>query len=467
MPRVLIVSRNPAMAMGLSATDYEVAELRPPAFGAWIEGEAEADALILDLDSPQLSLAAVSNLRDHGKRAPVLLVSSASPGWDDPRLRELTATEVLPLPITRPALLSALETLLAADWAAEAPFLPPEEQEPHPDVFRTAEVLQFLREDEPPAGPDLLEPAEFTQSLDPVVPQLEPYPEPAPVPAARHHDAPVDIRPETARVGPLHGGTDLGAPPEQPALSAVPRTSRSLRTAALPTKAATSQVLDDLDRLRLTTPEPDRALPEPAKRAARPSRRARREAGPDGVTESGAATRRKAGDEPVELVRALARSLDRLYGVPETAEVIITDAVALTKADAGALMVPDGGDWRVAAGVGLRPLEHRYELRAESWLVQEIARGLKGAIVEDSDIARERLQGAPLASWRHLLAAPVPEVQALLILARREDPPFDEHDLAALATVGAEAGPLLAAAIDTRALARRLWEFRDEVDLPR
>jgi hypothetical protein len=131
------------------------------------------------------------------------------------------------------------------------------------------------------------------------------------------------------------------------------------------------------------------------------------------------------------------------------------------------LLVPDEGAWRVAAGVGLRPLEHRYELHGDSWLVQQVAQAHKGVIVEESDIARDQLQGAPLASWRHLLAAPIPEIEALLLLARREDPPFDEGDLTVLATLGAEAGALLSAAVDTRSLARAMWEFRDEPDLPR
>jgi hypothetical protein len=97
------------MAMGLSATDYEVVDLRPPAFGAWIDTTDNADALILDLENPKLAVAAVTNLRAHGKLAPVLLVSSDRPGWDDPEMRQLPAAAVLPLPISRPALLSALE----------------------------------------------------------------------------------------------------------------------------------------------------------------------------------------------------------------------------------------------------------------------------------------------------------------------------------------------------------------------
>ena len=54
----------------------------------------------------------------------------------------------------------------------------------------------------------------------------------------------------------------------------------------------------------------------------------------------------------------------------------------------------------------------------------------------------------------------------MLVLARRENPPFDERDLTLLAALGQEAGELLAAAIDTRALARALWDFRDQPDPP-
>jgi hypothetical protein len=161
------------------------------------------------------------------------------------------------------------------------------------------------------------------------------------------------------------------------------------------------------------------------------------------------------------LVRALAASVHELYGVRETAEVVVADAVERTAAGAGALLVPDGGRWRVAAGVHLRPLEHRYELDADSWLVAEIARGYRGATIENTDVARSPLHGAPLASRRHLLAVPVPTVEGLLLVARDDDPAFTEDDLLLLARVGQEAAPLLSAALDTRALARALSEFTD------
>ena len=170
--------------------------------------------------------------------------------------------------------------------------------------------------------------------------------------------------------------------------------------------------------------------------------------------------------DAASLVRQLAASVHELYGVRETAEVVVADAVERTAADAGALLLPDSGRWRVAAGIGLRPLEHRYELHSDSWLVDEIARGYRGAIIENTDVARSPLHGAPLASRRHLLAVPVPSVEGLLLVARNDDPAFSEDDVLVLARVGQEAAPLVSAALDTRALARAMWEFSDVPALP-
>ena len=133
------------------------------------------------------------------------------------------------------------------------------------------------------------------------------------------------------------------------------------------------------------------------------------------------------------------------YTLGEVATVIVEDAVARSMADAGALLVPDGSLWRVAAGVSLRPLEHRLQLGPESWLVDRIARAGKGVLVEDSDVARQDLRGAPLASRTHLMAVPVPLVHAILMLARDRKEPFTENSLGALAGLAEEAGPAAAA----------------------
>lgn len=165
-------------------------------------------------------------------------------------------------------------------------------------------------------------------------------------------------------------------------------------------------------------------------------------------------------------MRSLLERAEHLYGVGETADVVVADAMARSGSGAGALLIPDGDRWRVAAGVHLRPLEHRYELTAGAWLVEHVARGHQGAVISDTDAARAALQGAPLASWRHVLAVPVPQVDGLLLLARQDDPPFDTDDLEALAALADEAAPLLTGALETRALARALKEFRDEEGSP-
>ena len=72
-------------------------------------------------------------------------------------------------------------------------------------------------------------------------------------------------------------------------------------------------------------------------------------------------------------------------------------------AEAGALLLPDGDSWRVAAGEGLRRLEHRYVLAADSWLVHH-RQAHKGAIIDRTDVARERCRArrsrAHSTSWR-------------------------------------------------------------------
>jgi len=410
MARVVVVSRNAAMALGLNGTEHDVVDMRPKTFGDWIESDDHCDALVLDLESPVLAAAGVAKLRDNGKSAPVLLVSSDRPGWDSPELRALDAAVVLPLPVTKPALVTALDGMLQPP-ETERSFLP-DQVAGSPAID---DALQRLLE-----TPTALEPAVGDAST----------------------------------------------------LTAVPRTQRST---AVP-RPAVGQVLDDIDRLRATsgdtTPAEVTAPATPRRSHAKPkqARRRKPDPAPQTVVEVAPAStpaESTSATSAIGLVRALGGHLEHLYGVPETAEVIVTDAVGRARADAGAVLVPDDGVWRVAAGVGLRPLEYRYELQDDSWLIEQIARAHKGAIVQESDVAREQLHGAPLASWRHLLAAPVPGVEGLLIMARRDDPPFTEEDLSALAAVGREAQDLLQAALDTRSLARALWQFRDEVDLPR
>ncbi len=54
-------------------------------------------------------------------------------------------------------------------------------------------------------------------------------------------------------------------------------------------------------------------------------------------------------------VEKLLTEADDLYTLEEIAAVIVDDAVVLSMADAGAILVPDGELWRVSAGVGFAP----------------------------------------------------------------------------------------------------------------
>jgi hypothetical protein len=169
-----------------------------------------------------------------------------------------------------------------------------------------------------------------------------------------------------------------------------------------------------------------------------------------------------------ELVRMLLQRTDELYGVVDTAQALADDVVERADADAAAVLVPDGAIWRVSAGVGLRPLERRLILDESHWMITEIASTGRAVLVEDTDIVRQQLAGAPLAAWRHLLAVPVPDVRAAVILARgQEAGPFTDRDLTAVVPTVREAATLLAQALEARRLARLLSSLREDDNTPR
>jgi hypothetical protein len=164
-----------------------------------------------------------------------------------------------------------------------------------------------------------------------------------------------------------------------------------------------------------------------------------------------------------DLIAALAARSGELFGVADTAQVLADDLVERAEADAAAVLVPDGNLWRVSGSVGLRPLERRAVLDAGHWVITQIALGGQVLLLQDTALARPKLAGAPLATWRHVLAVPVPQVQALVILARGPAaPPFGEADLARVAGPVAEAAALLATAMQTRRMARLLAPLRED-----
>ncbi len=162
------------------------------------------------------------------------------------------------------------------------------------------------------------------------------------------------------------------------------------------------------------------------------------------------------------LIETVSARIGELYGVCDAAQMLADEIVEIADADAAAVLVPDGGLWAVSGGVGLRPPERQLVLDAGHWLVAEIAVGGRALLVEDTDVVRPKLAGAPLAAWRHLLAVPIPEVRSAVVLARgQESGPFGEQDLAALVDPVRRSVSMLHTALATRQLARQLAPLRD------
>ncbi len=158
-----------------------------------------------------------------------------------------------------------------------------------------------------------------------------------------------------------------------------------------------------------------------------------------------------------DLVDALLKRLPAMLGVGVVAAAVADDACQRVRATASAVLVSDAGRCVVAAGVGLRPLEKRLQLDADHWLVREVVRAGHGLIVEDTDIARRDLVGAPLGASQHLLIVPITHVGGLLMVARdANDVAFTSPELAAVTRLASEAAGPLHEALRLRELGRRL-----------
>lgn len=464
MAQLALVSRNPVMSMGLSALDHDIVEVRPHNLDDWLDAgnDAGVNALVLDLGSPTRALQLVGDLRANGRWTPVLLVASSDDGWDTPELLGLPGVDILHLPLDSTRLKAATESVLRhpnappvhREFSANGPVPTPEPQAPPQPLIEEIEVPFVVPE------PTFLatEPeTEEGEHYEPPPTKPEPSPAPQPPPTVRE--------PQRATPSP---------PPPPPVVEVAEQPSPE----AVPTSEV-APVWTQPIPVREVAPEPEPSKkPERTKRLHRAPHSAKSTVAPTAPEPtrvplpSGQTPRRRATDRlgeqaPPELVATLLGLADGLYTLTETAQVIVEDAVSRAAADSGTLLVPDGEYWRVAAGVGLRPLEYRYQLTEDSWLVTSVGSSKKGVLVEDSDVARQQLHGAPLASRTHLLAVPVAAADAILLMSRDHDPAFDELVLADLAHLADEAGALLQRAVDVRSLARSLARHLDPTELPR
>jgi hypothetical protein len=462
MARILVVSRNPAMSMSLAGGVHEVDTCRPLLLDRWTEGTDQADVYILDLGEPGDATAAVDHLRSTGRSEPILLVAGSAGPWASLEAMPPPGCAVLPLPVTRPTLIAALDGLLQAPQRQAGL---PQTHEGRPEPPPTSSANPAPLPPAPAHRSDPLDAAVSAPTILPAVVDLTALPDAPPEEALQaairepaQNRATGPDQPRVIMESDAHSGS------VEPTVAAlppfVPRPRPPLPPVGAPlsppkSQPATPPAAPAVVRLPpgqpatlatvLTVEAPPRAVPIPS------------------APPAPAVPRVDHAASPLELVRALATRIDGLLGVPETANAVVLDAVDRTGAAAAALLVPDGEVWRVAAGSGLRTLEMRCELASDTWLVQMVARASKGMLVEGSDIVRVKMSGAPLASWPHLAAAPVPTVGAIL-LAARTDRGFSEADLVALASLGQEAEGPLTDALAVRALARGLDEHRNPRD---
>jgi hypothetical protein len=547
MARLLVVSRSMALAMRI-ADDHDVVEYPVEALED-LAPAPDVEAVVLDLGEPQAAMQTLDRLRSRGFDTRVLIVSGYQPAWNEVVPLTIDRVGVVPLPITRAALLDGIDRLLGVTpFVPRVPPAPPAPASPPaaaavpgrpaaagvpaapPPGAAAASRAPGPTQDADDAAPPLpVRPlpagaSRPPQAAPPTAPAAAPtappysdsgevpgearrrpglarwittttprpsFPVPpgspldtgkgavrgapsAPAPAADEPDLfrpvvdpqvparpPAGPRPVPARTAPP--GTPNGAPAGTPPRAPHPAPAPAARTAPAPTPAAAPPPAPAVS----TAPAPVR---KGFGRDGRPERGGRgrgrdpRDQHP-GFTPAAGLAPVPAGapvDEVHAAVRALLDRRAQLFGVAETAQVLADEVIERGEADAAAVLVPDGSRWRVSGGVGLRPLERRLLLDTSHWLISEIAVGGRALLIEDTDIVRPRLAGAPLAAWRHLLAVPVPSIRATVVLARgQEAARFTEKDLAAVVPLVAEAGPLLQAALQMRELARALAPLRD------
>ncbi|MGZ4650297.1 MAG: hypothetical protein ACXV3A_07160 [Kineosporiaceae bacterium] len=570
MARLMVVSRSMALAMRI-ADDHDVVEF-PVERLEELTPREDVEAVVLDLGEPAAAMQTLDRLRERGFDTRVLIVSGYQPAWNELVNLQIDRVVVVPLPITRAALLDGIDRLLgnAPDTPRQAPPATASKA-PSPPAGRP-QPARSLGPPSPPGRPSAppsaphpgapsgrpSRPPAATPDADRARPPAAegappgdragtpqrmvdlltpPRGEPAPAPPVgrseqgrseqnrgeqggahrvgahgraqgaeepepgKHRQGLFRLLPNGAQRHTPPAGTPAqrGRLPGDPAsagaadargATAPPAEEQDFRPVvppALPSRPASTRPRTPGS----PAPPPAPATPAPSGRTAPggPAAPAGRQTGAPAPAGPARAAQPPAGghrdrrndrhpgftpahglskadlERPSDVqgwVRALLDRRSELFGVAETAQVLADEVIERGESDAAAVLVPDGSQWRVNGGVGLRPLERRLLLEATHWLIAEIAVGGRALLIEDTDIVRPRLAGAPLAAWRHLLAVPVPGIRAAVVLARSQEAArFTERDLAAVVPVIAEAGPLLLAALQMRELARVLAPLRD------
>jgi CheY-like chemotaxis protein len=444
-----VIVRNSALAVSLSAAGYRVSTAEAgQERREWLDRVEAEDVAALVLQGEEVGwvAAAVAELRARGVESPVLALVADQAERD----RLLAAAEGVPVTVLTLPL--SYERLVAA----------------------VREALGRPAEQDVPAGTGRRR----------RVPSPEPAVEPVAEPVAAAEDghsgfgtvsSGAKTGQEPAGRGMFLGGARSASSAESGQGS--PRTSRLAQQLMVGTEdeAAAPPVRYDPAPGRppvgapaghaAPVPQPDPPDPQPAP-AGRPSERRRTRlrrgwfrSGGSGQPEPAAGRDAGPGAEEhrlvVTLVRRLLPVVEHVQGVRQVSEWVLESVLETVPAEAAALLLPDEGRWTVHAGMALRHLEQRQSLGPAHWLVNAVVEGRQGLIVEDTDIARIRLQDSPLASWRNLLIAPTGESGGVLLLARSGSG-FAGPDLAAVVEMLEHVTPRLVEALEARQLARVL-----------
>ncbi|MEP6695261.1 MAG: helix-turn-helix domain-containing protein [Pseudonocardiales bacterium] len=450
MSRLLLVTRNAALAMALASEPYELVVLRPDAADEWRAGLAVADAAILDVGDPVAVEAVLQGLQGDGLTLPVIVATDGEALWDRVRLLRLSGVTFLQLPLSKGALLTAVHDALGASTPAVAIGAP--------EADSIGTLLKGAREKQ---GWSLADVSRRTLILQATVGQIEDddFSGCDDVEFARDLVRAIatalglPLAPVVARFDASFAGAQRhsGRRPE-PLTVAHPASASSPRQAT-PAEAPRPQ---QAPRKQAPAAKPVAALvssaPAPRERPRRifPTARAPRPAVP-------VAAPPLALDELLQ--RLLERS-DQMAGVGETADVVLAESLDRSGGDAGCLILPDEQTWLVYASKGLSGAERRARLGEGHWLVRDVVLAGHAFMVTDSDIVRGRLADAPLAACRHIIGVPIARVAGLVLIGR-DAPPFVKRDLEAVLGLCAEAARLLTTAVLVRRLARKLGEYRN------
>ena len=422
MTKVLVLSRNAAIAMGLATAEIDVIDCRPDSSDTWMDDAADVDVIVVQPDATFNAAEAVHKLRAQSTGARAVVIQPAGADWPSSEESERYAVERLSLPLSLPLLLQEVHRLAALPSVTLSPRLVPEPAGAPPDapieateadvdeVVEDESADEAVEEESARDGGDVDEDTLNEPVL--VVADQEPTQAEAEASNGQVFD-PLTAPLETLVVGePSRWLLGQWSPPNTPASLSPAASADATNDVASPRSAPSAPQLD-LD-----------------------------------------------GDIGTLVSALLAKRAD-LSSLAEVAEIVLSECTPGTGAEAGALLCRDGEVWRVAAGIGLRPLEHRYQLEPAHWLVRTLQLDRKAIVVEDTDIARERLHGAPLASWEQIAAVPLGQSEAFVVVARHGEP-FDDTSVELIVRVGAEADSLLHEALQLRELARALAPLTDD-----